>query len=339
MTARLFWKLSLFIPLVVFLAFGATHASPPSKPAPIASFPIKIVNNRVVLKVRMGDHQLFMALDTGTSSTAVFQSNDHNFSDLAIEESAEIVFPALDEIVSGARLVPVPFTLDDHHSYVPERLIRIDRRPPIGDRLNFRFNGIFGQDFFANYVVEVIRETFTLNLYPSNTNLQPFFGKSLKLHIDGNAPYIILKNQMPWEKEVLPKKMMLDTGYPGAMVIWGKEHFKLAARGDNPRLLQSENKGIFTNLNFRVGHIKFRRTPVFISPNEPVQAHLRDGIIGNNILIWLNHAIDFSGNRVLLDTGSIDFTTIDPELYVPDREDFYVKQFPPINQNMVRMIY
>lgn len=318
----------IFVATLIFFGSSEGLVADQAKQTPLASIPIAIVNNRVLVKVSVGQHQISLTLDTGASNSALFQSRDNDFSDLLVLGDANIIFPALDEIVHGVNLVPIPIKFGAY-TYRPTRLLRVDHRPPVGDRLNFKFDGVLGQDFFNEFVVEIDREAMTLNLYQAGIDLSDYFRTELQLIMKDTAPHIKLQNKMPWENHIRTKELMLDTGYPGAMVLWGDKHFLLAARGNNINTLRSENRGIFTLANFKVGMLRFFRTPIFVAPQEPIQAHQRDGIIGSNILIWFRHAIDFPRERLLLDIGSIHFNRMDNGYYLPNNENYLVKRFDP----------
>ncbi|MEX0299279.1 MAG: hypothetical protein AB3N28_09435 [Kordiimonas sp.] len=295
---------------------------------PLAVIPIEIINNRILVSLPVGPYDVRLTLDTGASNTALFQSRHEDFGDLSQRGNADIIFPALDEIVEGVTVEPVPIKLGNHN-YIPSRLLTVGRRPPIGDRLNFKFDGVLGQDFFNQFVVEIDREVLELRLYPAGTDLSDYFRTKLKLEMKGSAPYIKLHNKMPWEDYPRVKSLMLDTGYPGAMVLWGKKHFVLAAKGDDIDALRADNKGIFTTANFRVGTLRFYQTPIFVSPNQPMQAQERDGIIGSNVIVWFHHVIDFPGKQLLLNTGRVHFNRMDGIYYLPNHEGFIVKRFTP----------
>ncbi len=323
-------KLLFFSVLTGLLSLvpSAVNAAKQVEHEPLAIIPIEILNNRVLVSLPVGPYNVKLTLDTGASNTALFQSRHEDFGNLHQKGYADIIFPALDEIVEGVTVEPVPIKLGDH-SYLPSRLLTIGRRPPIGDRLNFKFDGVLGQDFFNEFVVEIDREVLELRLYPAGIDLSQYFRTKLNLEMKGSAPHIKLHNMMPWEDHPKVKSLMLDTGYPGAMVLWGKKHFKLAARGNDINKLRAENKGVFTTANFRVGTLRFYRTPIFVSPNQPMQAHERDGIIGSNVLIWFHHVIDFPRKQLLLNTGQVHFNRMDGIYYLPNHEGFIVKRFNP----------
>ena len=322
-------KLGVFSAIILFMVFyshSGTNAAAGPKPVPLAVIPTEMVNNRTIVRLPIAQYQLHMVLDTGASSTALFQSAKHEFGDLKKTGTAQILFPALNETVTGSRLEPVTIQFDEY-SYTPDDMLLIHKRPPIGDRLNFRFDGVLGQDFFSHHVVEIDPEQHVLKLYPSGTNLKPYFFTNLKLHMRNTAPHIKFNYQLPWERRTSPKELLLDTGFPGLMVIWNAHHFSMAAGKSNIATYKAENKGIFTRATFKIGKLKFFDAPVFIGPNVPKQAQKRDGLIGANVLNQFHHVIDFGNKQLLLDAGRYSFDRIDGHFYLPNNEDYIYKRF------------
>jgi len=304
-----------------------SYAAEKEKPLPLAELPVKIIDNRIVINVPVAHYQLNLVLDTGASSTALFQTEEYDFKDFIVAGKSSIIFPALDTVVNGIKLKPQPILLQNQ-PFIPAKLLLIKKDTQVGDRLDFRFDGIIGQDFFTKFVVEIEPDKKILRLYDSKINLSPYFRTNIELHMKGLSPHIQFKSKLPWEDFAMIKSMMLDTGYPGAMVIWSTNHFLKAARGSNSARLKLENKGIFTYADFKVDRIKFIKTPIFISPNEPIQAHKRDGLIGANILVQFHHVLDFPNNRLLLDINRRAYLTqIDGHIYLPNDEGFIVKNY------------
>jgi len=268
-------------------------------------------------------------LDTGATSTALFQSAGFEFDDLEKNGTADILFPALDQMVEGSRLAPVDIRFGDH-VYTPDDVLLIHKRPPVGDRLNFKFDGVLGQDFFSRYVVEVDPKELKVRLHAKGTNLRRQFFTSLKLSFKGSSPYIQFNNKFPWEMRQSTKELLLDTGFPGLMVIWNERHFSMAAGKSNVETYKAENRGVFTRATFKIDRLKFLRAPIFIGAKVPKQVQKRDGLIGANVLNQLHHVIDFGNKRLLLGSARFDFDRIDGHFYVPNNEDYIYKRFNDI---------
>ena len=295
-------------------------------PVPLAILPIERVHNRTVVTILVDHYRLHMALDTGATSTALFQSEEYEFSDLKETGKAQILFPALDVSVPGSRLVPIDIKFGDH-TFRPDGLLLIHKRPPIGDRLNFKFDGILGQDFFSQYVVELDPSELIMRLYAKGTNLKSSFVTSIKLYMKGTSPHIKFRNKLPWEKTASTKDLLLDTGFPGMMIIWNDFHFRKAAGASNVEKFREENKGIFTRATFNIAKLRFVAAPIFIGATIPKQARERDGLIGANVLNQFRHAFDFGNKQLLLDSANTKSNTIDGHFYVPNNETYVYKRF------------
>jgi len=330
---------ALIVALLAFLAFcpwldtsvfAASTTTRFTKGGLLAETPISIVNNRIQLTLQVEGYELLFALDTGASRTVLFQSNDYSFDDLPTTGEARVAFPALDEIVGGITLAPLNIMVNTHAFHAARPLL-IKQRPPIGDRLSFKFDGILGRDFFERYVIQIDPKQLTLRLYTAGTDLSKQFKTILPLYMNDGTAHIRFRTKLPWEETPSMKDMMLDTGYPGAMVIWKPRHFKQAANHKETEHLIRENMGIVTRANFRLSKLKFINVPVFLAPKEPVQAHQRDGILGNGILIQFHHVFDFGTGKLLL-SGNSDLRAqriyqLDSFVYPPNNEQFIIKQY------------
>lgn len=311
-----------WVACVAYLPVSAASEKPP----PLLELPINIINNRTVVEAAIAGYSIALILDTGASTTSLFQSKAQDFSTLQTNGQAHVLFPALNISLTGQKLVRQTVTIGTLE-FEAENILLIHNKHSISDRLDIQFDGVLGQDFFNSYVVEVDPHKNLLRLYSPGTDLRRFYRTKLRLHMKEMAPHIKLTSKMPWESISATKELMLDTGYPGFMVFWSEKHFKGAARGENRSRLIAENTGIFTRSSFRVGTLRFVRAPVFVTPNEPKQLHERDGLIGSNVLAQFAHVIDFPSEHVLLTASVINFNRIDGDHYVLNQESFIVKNF------------
>lgn len=317
----------LFLALIV-VALSSAARPRPEKPTPLVELPIKVVDNRVQITLPIEQYSLTFALDTGASRTVIFQSEKYAFTDLPSTGTARVAFPALDEFVPGIKLAPVNIMLGDQ-TFTPPHPILIQQRPPVGERLSFNFDAILGQDFFEQYVVEIDPKAFVLRLYATGTQLRPHYRTSIELYMKGSAPHIRFRTRLPWEKNNSLKELLLDSGYPGAMVIWNRSQFIDAAGTSKIEDYVKENKGIVTLATFRIGWLRFENVPLFVAPRVPKQAQERDGLIGSNILMQFQHVIDFSSRRLLLSSGRLFRHPVDGTFYPPNNETFVVKDYTP----------
>ena len=71
--------------------------------------------------------------------------------------------------------------------------------------------------------------------------------------------------------------------------------------------------------------------PIFLTPNVPVQAVKRDGIIGATVLMQHHHVIDFAAKKLRLKHDVYFTRSTEVVLYPPNHENFIEKEFNKIN--------
>lgn len=317
-----------WLTFVLATASLPAHAETSEPPLPVlAEIPFFTERNMVVLNLPVAHYQLNMLLDTGASTTALFKSATRRFSDLASTGTTDVVLPIINETVSAETLVSYTIKLGAV-DFVPERPLLLDRSLPDGDYLLFRVDGVLGQDFFQEFLVEIDPQARVVRLYQPDADLSDTFKRNVRLHMKGTAPHIRIYSRLPWEDKRSRKEMLFDTGYPGAMIVWSTRQFRMAAGGEGPGKLRSTNTGIATFANFRVGRIYYMQTPIYVSPNEPHQVHERDGLIGASLMSHYHYVIDFPGKRLLLAKNGGSHNEMDPTVYIPDGEDYFIKQYP-----------
>ncbi len=324
------WRFALlpkiFILALIAVPYGLPTAADDNSPSPLAEISYDLVNNRVQLTATIESTELHFLVDTGASRTVLFQTEKHPFNTLPQVGQTDVIFPALDETISGITLGSIDIKIGQHIFNPPQALL-IQQHTPVGDRLSFKFDGILGQDFFEKYLVEVNPKTRIFRIYPGGTKLKKRFRTRLALHMIGGAPHIKFINKFPWEHYSKTKKLLLDTGYPGSMVIWSERHFRKAAGLGRVDELKEKNIGIFTRATFALGQLRFFGAPIFIAANEPQQANKRDGLLGSNVLSQFHHIIDFQSKRLWLTAVGVHKSGVDGAYYLPNNEDFIVRNF------------
>lgn len=315
----------LSVPLVSVIATA--------KPEPIAEFPIRVIDNRthILFDGPNGLPRPFL-LDTGASTSVFFDTLDIPESAYAEGEEAQINFPAIGASVTGTRVSAYELRSGDM-VFESQNGLLLRNEEGLIEALEADFHGIIGQELFIRYVVEVDPKEKKVRLYPLGTDLRDGYEIEHYIRVDERAPYITFRSRLPWEKSVSRKNMMLDSGYPGGMVIWDRKHFMQATSKAERKELEPNNMGILTAATVKFGSLRFENLPIFIASSVPEQSQGRDGLIGASILSQYHHVIDFGQNRLLLspvmDDEGDPLQIIDGAVYTPNNEDFLVKFFGP----------
>lgn len=295
-------------------------------PEALAELPFTVERNMVVLNLPVAQYQLNLLLDTGASTTALFKSSRYVFGGMDRQGKADVILPIVNVRVPADRLEPYLIRLGPIE-FSPESPLLLDRKLPEGEHLEFAVDGVLGQDFFLQYVVEIDPKAGLVRLFPRGADLSGAFRTNARLTMRGNSPHILFQSRLPWESRKSPKLMLFDTGYPGTMMVWSAHHFEQAALGENSKKLQAQNKGIATFANFRVGKLVYIRTPIYVSPTEPQQSYKRDGLLGAGIFANYHYVIDLPGKRLMLAKGNQEDKAIDPIVYIPTHHTALMKQY------------
>jgi len=300
----------------------------------IAEIPIDFVNNRVQVVLTAGPDNtpLTFLLDTGATSSVFFQSAQLDAVPMAFSGSSKLSFPAIDAKVTGSRIISVPLHFGDF-TFESKRGIYIPANEQVSTQLRIEYDAILGREFFEAFTVEIDPADKMMYLYKAGTDLRGNFVVSQRIYLEGRTPHIQFVSQMPWERRSSKKTMLLDTGYPGSLVIWNKKHFLQASNAGKVLERGINSTGIVSFIDLTFGKLYFEHIPVFIAGKVPAQAQKRDGLIGASLVSQYHHAFDFTNGRLLLspvigrDGQAVQ--VIDGLIYTPAEEAFDLKAYHP----------
>lgn len=206
---------------LMFLALIAVYPAHPDTSksiSPLFTAPFEYENNRIRLTVEIAGVPLTMLLDSGASTTVLFSNMQQAIAALPTQGNKTVMFPALDEKLQAKKLTEVKATLHDHEFTLSD-LVLLDDKTDLRARLLLRYDGILGQEFFRKFTIAVDPAAKTLTLYPAGTDLRHLYRNEYPLYLQDDAPHIRFRSKMPWEKNPSMKEMLVDTGYPGAIVF------------------------------------------------------------------------------------------------------------------------
>ena len=302
------------------------------KPTPVVELPISVINNRIQFELMAGDTPLTLLLDTGATSSIYFQSDKLTAIAPELAGEATISFPAINRSVVGKRIKALALRAGDFE-FISRGGLLIGGDAYIAAQLEAEYDVILGQEFFKAYTVEIDPAAKLLRLYKPGTNLEPYYKTSHKLHMEGHTPHIRFFSRMPWEQRATRKAMLLDTGYPGSMVLWSEKHYRQALRKGQTISEHEDSAGIVSHVKLKFGDLNYENIPVFIAKSVPNQSLKRDGLIGASLLAQYRHVIDFAQAQLhmspILGSGGNPLQIIDGLIYTPNNENFDLKTYYP----------
>ncbi|SDD55195.1 retropepsin-like aspartic protease [Kordiimonas lacus] len=298
----------------------------------LARLPIDIINNRVHVTLDVNGTPVTMLLDTGASTSVLFKNPGLPESTLRAGKSIDINFPAFRTATTGYRLSSVEFTAGDFR-FTSHNTLYIDNRDEISSDLSFKIEGILGRDFFKAYIIEVIPSKQTMAIIQPGSTIGDRFKYRHKLYMDGDTPYLLHRSRLPWEPHPSSKKLLLDTGYPGGIVLWDTGHFNRATDPGEREEMLANNQGVIYYGIIKFGRLLFKNIPIFIGPHAPEKTDDREGIIGASMLLPFRYAVDLNRESLWLNPRVRSFNDAyqisNKVIYTPGNEDFKVKDFPP----------
>lgn len=298
-------------------------------PAPTTEIPFEFENNRIRLTMRLQGAPITMLLDSGASTSILFGHNHDLISALKAVGKTSILFPALDERIEGDTIEHVELYLHGKPILL-KKMVRLDSKSDLRARLLLRYDGILGQEFFQQFAIEIDPAARVLRLYDRGSDLSAFYRTTHTLHMQDDAPHIRFRSKMPWETMPSTKEMLVDTGYPGAIVFWDSTHYRKAAKL-TPEAYR-DSAAIVGRASFSFGRLKFLQTPVYLGAYPPKQVGKRDGLIGASILNNFSYAIDLTSRRMWMLSiaeGSDYSRQIDGTFYPPNDDDYVFSAFTP----------
>lgn len=310
-----------------FLLITLTVCMPISAQEPLATIPYAMENNRIKMTIPYQGIELWLMLDTGASTTVMFQ--DPMFEDMALSDGPLINFPAFEEQYRTKRIPNI--TLDMGGLDVTfGNVVMMPYEETISTQMSIGYDGIIGQELFVQFAVLVDPETLTINLYPSGTDFSETFRRRYPLQMVNTRPHVTFTSQLPWEYRSTEKEFLIDTGYPGSLVIWDEEEFKRAVPDFlTRRRMKEENQGVVTYANLLFAKQRFSRIPIFIGANPPKQAKKGVGLLGASLLNHFKYALDFENKSLWAQDRDLKFTIskyITSEIYTPNQEEYIVRK-------------
>lgn len=317
-------KLLIILSSLALVFAGSLTAQ--SRQDVIATIPFEFENNRIRLTVDLDGTPLKVLLDSGASTSVLFDGE--TFANVpTTSKTASVLFPALDEEVSGVRLQPMQLMLSGLLVQLDD-MVLLNNKTNLKQRLLLRYDGIIGQEFFERYTVEVDPALKEIRLFARGTDLSTQYRTRYMLHLRNGAPHIRMRSKMPWEQIPTAKEMLVDTGYPGAIVFWDSMHYRRAAKL-TPEV-HGKNAAIVGRANFRFGSLAFNHAPVYLGAFPPRQIGERDGLIGATILNNFRYAFDFAGKQMWMLSRRDDAgfrRMVDGTFYPPNDDEFVFSDF------------
>ncbi|HVG30175.1 MAG TPA: pepsin/retropepsin-like aspartic protease family protein [Pyrinomonadaceae bacterium] len=182
---------------------------------------------------------------------------------------------------------------------------------PISIPPGFEFDGVIGQNFIEQFVVEIDYENKVMNLYDPRTYAYSGRGEVVPLMLAaGKTPLISTKIILEGRAAPVEAKLGVDTGADGTFVINSPFVKKQKLAEAILKMGQNKNNGAGGEQKVLVGRVKAVQLGRLIFDNPPVglshdtegegASEEYDGVIGGEIFRRFKVILDYSRKRMIL---------------------------------------
>jgi hypothetical protein len=266
--------------------------------------PLDIDNNIIRMDVSVNHSKpLKFIFDTGASSSVI---SSQRAAELGLKSEGEAHGNATGGRIKGSYTQGV--SLRVRGAEVSNQLIA---SIPINTPPGFDFDGVMGQNFIEQFVVEIDYENKIMNLHDPRTYTYSGKGEVIPLLLEvGKTPLVntklIVEGRAPVEA-----KLEVDTGADGTFVI----NSPLVKRQKLAEAIlktgQSKNNGAGGEQTLLVGRVKAVQLGRFVFDNPPVAlsqdtegsgaSNENDGVIGGEIFRRFKVILDYFRKRMMLE--------------------------------------
>ncbi len=299
----MFHTLSVIIKLSIFIVLSTTITAQVRSEnilSPV-EVPIEIVRGDMVVKLIIDGNPYRFVLDTGASNSVFLKHpKTKAFSDLEIEGGIELFMPLVNKTVDAGRLAPITASFEGIDFKITNAALIPWAETGLFSRVeNIFYDGILGSDLFEAFIVEIDQAGQKIRLFDKEHDLKSVSPVNLALTnyrgVWTTDVQIMLENDKSWSRKVL-----IDTGFPGSLNLYGLESIDIQALTDVYGPHQGTGRKV--GINFGGCIISGVRTVAF-------REALNDfgdvtGILGIDFLRHFRFAIDYDRNTLhLFDIG------------------------------------
>lgn len=266
--------------------------------------PLDIDNNIIRMEVRVNHSKpLKFIFDTGASYSVI---STKSAAELGLKSQGDAQGNATGGRIKGSYTKGVSLSVQG--AEVSNQLIA---SIPINNPPGFEFDGVIGQNFIEQFVVEIDYENKVMNLYDPRNYTYSGKGEVIPLLIAaGKTPLvstkIILEGRAPVEA-----KLEVDTGADGTLVINSPFVKKQKLAEVITKTGQGNSNGAGGEQSLLVGRVKAVQLGRLVFDNPPVglsqdtegagASEENDGLIGGEIFRRFKVILDYSRKRMMLE--------------------------------------
>jgi len=310
-------KVILWITCLLFcsgLAFSQTGFAFLSNKKKV-SIPFKLINNLIIIPIKINGVELNFLLDTGVEETILFSLDEKEEIQLYNVEKIKLRGLGNEDSIEGLKSTNNILSLDGLEKKDQIVLIVLDEQMNFSSSLGIPVNGIIGYQFFRDNLIRINYASKKVIIYNKSKvrkeDLVKGF-KSFEMTIERNKPYV--DATVIVDEDTVPVKLLLDTGNSDAVWLFHKKKDKLEIPAKNiedflGRGFSGEVYGRKARItSFSLHEFEFKK-PLVAFPDTASIRHVkmvknRSGSIGGEIFRRFSVIFDYEGNKLYLKRNS-----------------------------------
>lgn len=197
--------------------------------------PFELIHNMIIVDVKFNNTSLKMILDTGASKNLIFSIPENDSLIINEVDKIKVAGVGTNDAIDGYLSKNNKAEIKEYKTQKFETIFVNNHDISIVTKLGIPINGILGNTFFKNHLVEVDYEQNKITLYKEKNKKLLKVTKKYKFlntQIIANKPYIFLQTKL--ENKDFKLKLLFDTGLGDGLWVF-------------------ENDSIQCNNNFFIG--------------------------------------------------------------------------------------
>lgn len=271
----------------------------------------KLINNLIIIPVKINGVELSFILDTGVSKPILFNIFNINET-LKINNAEKIEIRGLGEgePVEALRSRNNVIEIGDALNINQDLYVVYNSKLNFAPKLGFPIHGIIGYDFFKDFVVEIHYSSKTIKIHENETYTYKKCKncESLPLYFYNKKPYVNV--QVTIDDKEIPVKLLIDSG--GSDSLWLFEDASLGLTANDKNFMDFLGHGLngsvygkrtrldaFSIKSFRLENVNVA-FPDSSSISFAKHHKDRNGSLAGNVLKRFNVVFDYEKSIIQL---------------------------------------
>lgn len=267
--------------------------------------PIKLVNNKVLVPVTVGNSRTFdLILDSGFGFEGIILFGEDLIDSINLRNRIEVKIPGAGESEPSSGIMSDSMTFfSGPHQFINQRVIILQ---------NSKFqksssDGVIGYSYFGNYKVEVDYDRKVITLHDSSEIIDETGWETIPITLDNNNKphlniYISVKDEEPVMLDIYidyASSLSLELTVKDGMKFKLPESYEADFKGYG---LSGDVFGKTARISkFKIGKFEFTNvTATFFEGNSRSKDMTADGVISNDALRRFNLIFDIQNKKLMI---------------------------------------